>query len=198
MAQTNVIRIPFDPPAAIWSIIRKWAPDRGPAKTMILHKNDEGGVPATLIIASSQWMQDMSRSFLNDWDGRSDLATWKQWDKSIKQAVRWLVGQERIARKALQVVKMGGAQRVANRYMKTAGNLNDTDLEDLLAFANAFNNLGDAVQDQFRELLEGYTGGFLADMELNPHAVKMIKMKMGNMHGGIRAACIAWETRPGA
>lgn len=105
------VRMPFDPPDAIWSIIRYWAPDRGPERTLLSHKNDTGGVPAVLVVESSNWMARLSKTFLADWDGRTDLTKWKNQDKAVRQASRWLLRQADIARKLLS------SQRVASMVL---------------------------------------------------------------------------------
>ena len=59
------------------------------------------------------------------------------------------------------------------------------DLDDLLAFARAYRELGDAVTEQVQDLIDGeqnYEG-------LNPNAVRLIEQRVARFHPGIAEAC---------
>lgn len=67
--------------------------------------------------------------------------------------------------------------------------LRETNIGDLLRFAKAYRNLGDAVREQVHELFDG------TDDDLNPNAVALIRSKLGRFHPEIKAACDAWDLR---
>jgi hypothetical protein len=52
-------------------------------------------------------------------------------------------------------------------------------LSDLLAFAKAYRDLGDAVQSQLDDILDGNFD------EVNPNAIRVIKQQLGGCHNDI-------------
>jgi hypothetical protein len=72
------------------------------------------------------------------------------------------------------------------------GGLYDSDVSELLDFAESYTSLGAAVQDQLRELLDSGE-----DAEVNSNAVQMIEDRLGGMNHEIDVAIEAWKEANG-
>ena len=69
-----------------------------------------------------------------------------------------------------------------------SGDLWDLDASELLAFADAYNSLGEAMQEQLRELLDSQE-----DADINPNALDEIERTVGGFNSEIDEAVSAWR-----
>ena len=65
---------------------------------------------------------------------------------------------------------------------RLASDLDNVDVRDLIDFADAYSSLGDAVQEQLRDILDGDFDG------QNSNAIRVIKREMGGVHNEIDEA----------
>jgi hypothetical protein len=79
--------------------------------------------------------------------------------------------------------------KVKNKYqiLGTGSDLNDSDISVVVDFAKKYNKLGNAIQEQFDELMDSNYE------DLNPNAVKEMKV-LARYHEDIKTALDAYAT----